>query len=89
MVDPLQENTAALRSVSLDYPTASYWIGAIGDNTGETCIYVHGDQSSLLKGAEWPGELRQVPIRTLDSFLKDGSVKKSRYPKDRCAGGGT
>jgi FkbM family methyltransferase len=48
MVDPLIENEPALKMVTCDFPSVKYWVGAIGEASGELKIHAHGDQSSLL-----------------------------------------
>lgn len=80
MIDPLSENVMPLRSVCDEWPAVRYWTGAVGDQAGELKIFAHGDQSSLL-ASEWGGDLRTVPVRTLDSFLDDGTMPGVDFSK--------
>jgi FkbM family methyltransferase len=75
MVDPLNENKGSLQAVVDGRPNVAYWIGAIGRQNGEIELQVHSDQTSMFS-SEWKGSVRKVPLRTLDSFLADGTITR-------------
>ena len=69
LVDPLDENAVALRTLAAARRNVHCWIGALGASQGTMQLFVHGDQSSA-----YPSEFSRVPgrdvsVRTLDSFL--------------------
>ena len=72
LVDPLQENQAALKRVAAGASPPgriTVWHGALGAAEGGFEIRVHGDQSSFLTSEYAAGATtRKVPVRTLDSF---------------------
>ncbi len=70
LVDPLEGNRAALSSMAGGDPRVSVWCGAAGAAPGELEIFEHGDQSSVLKSAEFPGVPRRVEVRTVDMLFQ-------------------
>jgi FkbM family methyltransferase len=70
MIDPLEENRAALERARGSNPNISIWTGALGAQAGTLALRASGDQSSFLEGPMTAGgTIRQVSVRTLDSFL--------------------
>ncbi|MGI6391842.1 MAG: FkbM family methyltransferase [Kiritimatiellia bacterium] len=72
MIDPLEENETALKTVVQRHSNVQYWLGAVGNQTGELTFHVHGDQSSMFN-SNWgrEGTLRRVPMRTLDDLVSE------------------
>jgi FkbM family methyltransferase len=75
LVDPLDENKQHLRALGQEYFNVRSWTGALGASDGELLIHASGDQSSMLSSAEFAGQARVVPVRTLDSFLDTGDLE--------------
>jgi FkbM family methyltransferase len=76
LVDPLEENRAALAALAAADPRVRFWIGALGAAPGELELHVHGDQSSFL-----PSEYdrrgaapRRVAVRPLDALVAAGEI---------------
>jgi FkbM family methyltransferase len=79
LVDPLPLNEAPLAALAAENNRVRVWNGAIGSAAGSLVIHVHGDQSSALVAADdtLVGDYTiSVPIRTLDSFLEDGTLRR-------------
>lgn len=70
LVDPLEANRAALAAMAQSDAHISAWCGAVGAAPGHLEIFEHGDQSSLLKSAEFPGTARSVEVRTVDDLFE-------------------
>jgi FkbM family methyltransferase len=71
LVDPLEENRAALQRLAASHPNVHPWVGALGAHEEVRPLIVHGDQSSFYS-SEYKtvgARTRSVAIRTLDSFL--------------------
>lgn len=76
LVDPLEENAAALRHLAASDPSRTHvWQGALGAAPGELSFNVHGDQSSFLPSAEFKGQPRVVPVRRLDALVAELGLK--------------
>jgi len=71
LVDPLSQNTPSLEKLATQNQKVKYWRGALGSSESSLPLRMHGDQSSLLISEEYGGDIENVPVRTLDSFLKD------------------
>lgn len=79
LADPLPANRAPLAKLASETPRITVWNGAIGAACGTLDVNVHGDQSSAFVAADKSLEGRQtiqVPMRTLDSFLDDGTLRR-------------
>ncbi len=79
LADPLPTNHEPLATLAARNPRISVWNGAIGATAGTLDVHVHGDQSSALVAADdaFSGARTiQVPMRTLDSFLDDGTLRR-------------
>jgi len=79
LADPLPANEVPLAALAAANSHVRIWNGAIGAATGSLEIHVHGDQSSAFVAADedFAGERTlSVPMRTLDSFLEDGTLHR-------------
>jgi FkbM family methyltransferase len=81
LVDPLEENRAALQALAASTPGLRFWSGALGAADGELALQAHGDQSSFLPSPDFPGVARQVPVRRLDTFLERGEIRGPLFIK--------
>ncbi len=76
LVDPLEENGAALRQLAASDPSRIHiWQGALGAAPGDMSFNVHGDQSSFLPSADFKGQSRVVPVRRLDALVAELGLK--------------
>ncbi len=75
LVDPLEENRAALQRLADSHHGVSMWSGAIGAAAGQLELYRHGDQSSFLPSRDFAGRAQPVQVRTLDSFLQSENFR--------------
>lgn len=78
LVDPLECNREALRSMAAHDDRITVWHGAAGASPGRLQIYEHGDQSSLLASQEFSGPARTVEVGTVDLLFE--SQGGSRAP---------
>jgi FkbM family methyltransferase len=69
LVDPLEENRPTLERLAGSAGRVEVWHGALGAAPGQLQLWAHGDQSSLLRSSDFPGQRRPVELRTLDSFI--------------------
>lgn len=79
MADPLPGNRGPLAALAAKNPRITVWNGAIGAASGTLGVHVHGDQSSAFVAADESlggMETIQVPMRTIDSFLDDGTLRR-------------
>jgi len=78
LVDPLEENRPFLQELQRKGSKIKTWIGALGAKAGKLPLNVHGDQSSFLRSEYSENEaqgIRYVEVRTLDSFLENGTIR--------------
>ncbi len=77
LVEPLLENEPFLAEISRTRRHVDYYLGALGAEPGHLTLHAHGDQSSFFR-SEYADSadscLRDVEVRTLDSFLKEGRI---------------
>lgn len=79
LADPLPGNRGPLAALAAENPRITVWNGAIGAAAGTLDLHVHGDQSSAFVAADESlggAQTIQVPMRTLDSFLDDGTLRR-------------
>ena len=81
MIDPLLENEASLQAVCQEKQNVKYWLGAAGAEQSELAFKVAGDQSSFFDGVLDNVIKRTVQVRTLDSFVEDGTVPQPDFIK--------
>ncbi len=83
LIDPLPENAPLLEQMVAGDGKLAYWQGAVGSVDGHLAIRSHGDQSSVLMAAdeEFRGAELLVELRTLDSFLDSGHVRRPNLVK--------
>jgi len=85
--EPLQENEPFLKSLSAAHDRVGYWIGALGNRSGNTHFHTYGDQSSVL-ASEWStGRVRTVRMETLDSLVSGGMMAAPNLLKLDVQGG--
>lgn len=77
LIDPIPDNESHLRRFAAGRPNVAYWCGALGASDGYVDIYLHGDQSSVLRSKDFQGEALAVQQRTLDGLARE---KKFRAP---------
>lgn len=70
LVDPLDCNRDALKTMAARDDRITAWFGAAGAAPGNLQIYEHGDQSSLLASREFSGPARTVEVRTVDGLFE-------------------
>lgn len=71
LIDPLPQNSAALKEAAKKAPNIHYVNAAIGAESGSLDLYTHGDQSSFLRSADFSGRAIRVAVRTCDDVLAD------------------
>ena len=79
LVDPLDENKDTLCKLEQDRHNIKMWSGALGPRTCQVPFYTHGDQSSFLESEYSKSDCarkKMTQVRTLDSFLEDGTIQK-------------
>lgn len=79
LADPLPANRGPLAKLAAENPRITVWNGAIGAAPGTLSMHVHGDQSSAFMAADRSlggPQTIEVPMRTLDSFLADGTLRR-------------
>ncbi len=79
LADPLPANSGPLAALAAENPRITIWNGAIGSVSGALDVHVHGDQSSAFLAADRSfagNHTIRVPMRTLDSFLEDGTLQR-------------
>jgi FkbM family methyltransferase len=80
LVDPLPSNVEALSALATAHKgRVTVWHGAIGATNGTLEIHDHGDQSSRYLAADRSlagTRTLSVPMRSLDSFLEDGTIRQ-------------
>jgi FkbM family methyltransferase len=69
LVDPLDENQEALRTLAARERGVSVWQGALGAASGQMEFQCHGDQSSFLRSDEFVGTAKTVEVRTMDQLV--------------------
>ncbi len=78
LADPLPANREPLAALAAENARVTVWNGAIGPTAGTLPVHVHGDQSSAFTAADEAmsrTQVIQVPMRPLDSFLADGTLR--------------
>jgi FkbM family methyltransferase len=70
LVDPLERNRDALMAMASANDRITAWCGAAGAAPGRIEIFDHGDQSSILPSAEYPGPTRTVDVSTVDLLFE-------------------
>lgn len=75
LFDALPQNASKLAAFAGSRSNVRYWCGALGPEAGELQFNVHGDQSSFLASAEFPGTRLPVEVRPLDSFIGEMAFK--------------
>ena len=70
LVDPLECNRDALRTMATHDDRITVWYGAAGASPGRLQIYEHGDQSSMLSSQEFSGPVKTVEVGTVDSLFE-------------------
>ena len=78
LIDPLEENIAALEKLQQNKSNINLWIGALGPKPETLNLYVHEDQSSFFQ-SEYSksnqSSTRTIEVRTLDSFTEDDTIQ--------------
>lgn len=81
LIDPIEKNAISLKSLQAAHPNIKSWCGALGSQESILQLYTHGDQSSFLKSTTWPGKLKTIEVRMLDSFLDTGIIQPPEFIK--------
>jgi FkbM family methyltransferase len=78
LIEPLPDHVAGLTAISSRLPRVRVWSGAVGATEGKATIRTHGDQSSMLvaNDAQFRGTDLEVPLRTLDSLVTTGELRR-------------
>lgn len=78
LIEPLPDHVARLGDLSRRLPRVRVWSGAVGATEGKATIRTHGDQSSMLvaNDAQFRGTDLEVPLRTLDSLVFTGELRR-------------
>ena len=82
-IDPLAEREEYLKRLSLNHPQFDYVIAAAGDvDEGYASMRVdEGDlDSSTINGTN-PGDVREVPLRSIDSLVKEFALPAPYFLK--------
>ena len=69
LIDPLEQNRRALQDLAGTFPQIAVFHGAAGAAAGTIEIFDHGDQSSVLQSADFPGPKRSVEVTTIDELF--------------------
>ena len=69
LVDPLDANRKALSALALADDRITAFFGVAGSRSGVMPLHDHGDQSSILSSADFPGVIRSVEATTVDALF--------------------
>lgn len=76
LIDALPENAKSLGDLARNARRIKIWSGALGTGNGRSSLFLHGDQLSFLPSVDFPGPMKQVEVRTLDSFLESEDLMR-------------
>ena len=78
LIEPRVCDLDVIERLAKDNPNVHYWIGGLGPTNSRCPIFVHGPQTSILRSEiadKAETSIRNVEVRTLDSFVESGEIQ--------------